>query len=186
MSGTIPTIGSLVDQSKMKTAHDAVIALGNRLKTAEAALKTAADAVDSAKAAVQADVVSAAQGNSVDPTANQAALAAAQQKYDFALSLVTELESQVATAHAAKIEAQGAAFKPVFDEGVKLRVQAAQQADAARASLKAAKELSAKGAAFIQAAWENRYPRNDVDGAVLYPREVRTADDEAAIWGVSP
>lgn len=196
MSGTISSISSLLDSSKIETANAHADAVAGRLATAEAALKAAADAVTSAQDAVRADVASAASGNSVDPAANQAALAAAQQKYDFQLSLVSELERQMAEAQSAKIKANGAAYAPVFNEGVQLRMQAAKQADDARASLEAAKELSAQGAAFIRSAWDGGYPRNGIDGAVLglpparpdraHRREVRDAVEEAAIWGVTP
>lgn len=195
MSGTIPSISSLLDSSKIETANAHADAVAGRLATAEAALKAAADAVTSAKDAVQADVASAAQGNTVNPAASQAALAAAQQKHDFALSLTIELERQHAEAQGAKVKAAGEAYKPVFDKGVALRMQAAQQADAARASLEAAKTVAAQGAQFIQAAWHGGYPQT-VDGAVLglpparpdraHRREVRTADEEAGIWNVAP
>lgn len=182
MSGTYPSIPSLIDNTPVTTATTQQVALSARLETAKTALTTATAALATAQAAVKADITSAAAGNTVDPTANAAALATATTQANFAAALVDELESLIASGVRSLSAAQGQSYAAVFNQGVTMRIAAAQQADAAKASLASAVQLYGQAANYIQAAWQAGYPKT-VDGAVLYPREIRSEAAEAALWG---
>lgn len=124
-------LDALVDHALIQTAADQLTAAKARLVAVRVNHDAAGVAHDAAKAAAQAAI----DGNGTDPHEATAALSAAAQTHDVCGRIVAAAGRSVAQADADALTAHGAAFRPVYMEGVRRRLAAAAKADQARAAL---------------------------------------------------
>ncbi|NNM55854.1 hypothetical protein [Acidocella sp.] len=161
-----------------------------RLKAGQAAHSKAQADLNSSFEASRGAVLSAAAGADIDPAAGAADYATAKTKCEFTAKVLDALETARAEAMEAHRLAEAESWRPVHEEGRRVRLQATRAAAKAQADLVAAEKMFSEGTALIERAHAKRFPRQ-FDGAMLGlhrdpgPRQwmVPREEHERALWG---
>ncbi len=139
-----------------------------------------------AEDALEHAIGAALSGATVNKVALHRAAADAAAAVQFNERLLGRLQEKIDHARVARIEAEGESYRPIYDAGRAVRLEAAKRGDAARAELEAASKEFHRGTAMIQSAYALRCKHPESITSDLLVQPLRTEADERQLWAAVP
>lgn len=164
-----------VEHDTIRLAEERVQATRDRVVQARVNLDAAAAAHEEAQRV--SDRAVAGDG---DPIEAEKRIEEAARTHTVAQKVFDAAQRAAEEAAAERQRAKAQAWMPVYAEGVRRRIGAAQKADVARAAIAAAEEEHRLGTAIMQHAFAHDVP-HPVD-SVVWNQPLRTEHDERRIW----